>query len=451
MRKYEEYKNVELRYFESIPVNWKLGRLCDVLSSKNYSFTGGPFGSDLKSNDYTDDGIRIIQLQNIGVGKFLNDYKIYTSEEKANVLLACNIYPGDIIISKMADPVARATIIPDYHSRYLMASDGIRLVNNNFNDSRFLVYAINSIHFNFYASINSVGSTRQRIGLNVLKKLNIILPTLQEQQAIANYLDAKTQAIDKKVSLLEQKIETYKKLKNTIIAKAVTQGISNQELSINDLGFKTPANWTKYRLKDLGKLFSGLSGKSGDDFNQEDNPNNRGFIPFTNIANNTYLKKDHLGTVVINPGEKQNKVRKGDLFFLMSSEGYGDIGKTAVLADDIDEAYLNSFCKGYRVNQNKCNPYFLNYLLLSNIYRQRLIVEGKGFTRINLKMEKVTDFEIFLPPTLSEQEEIANYLDHKTTTIDAIVSNIGKQIDTLKQLRKTFINDVVTGKIKVIE
>ena len=207
----------------------------------------------------------------------------------------------------------------------------------------------------------------------------------------------------------------------------------------------------KYRLKDLGKLFSGLSGKSGDDFNQEDNPNNRGFIPFTNIANNTYLKKDHLGTVVINPGEKQNKVRKGDLFFLMSSEGYGDIGKTAVLADDIDEAYLNSFCKGYRVNQNKCNPYFLNYLLLSNIYRQRLIVEGKGFTRINLKMEKVTDFEIFIPSSVSEQEEIATYLDQKTATIDAVVGNIDRQIETLKQLRKTLINDVVTGKIMVAE
>lgn len=64
-------------------------------------------------------------------------------------------------------------------------------------------------------------------------------------------------------------------------------------------------------------------------------------------------------------------------------------------------------------------------------------------------MEKVTDFEIFLPPTLSEQQEIATYIDYKTTTIDAIVSNIGKQIETLKQLRKTLINNVVTGKKKL--
>ena len=54
-------------------------------------------------------------------------------------------------------------------------------------------------------------------------------------------------------------------------------------------------------------------------------------------------------------------------------------------------------------------------------------------------------------PPKSEEEEIAKDLDHKTTTIYAIVGNISKQIETLKQLRKTLINDVVTGKIKVVE
>ncbi len=64
--------------------------------------------------------------------------------------------------------------------------------------------------------------------------------------------------------------------------------------------------------------------------------------------------------------------------------------------------------------------------------------------------EKVTDFFVYLPPTKEEQTAISNYLDEKTQKIDAIVSNIGEQIDTLKELRKTLINDVVTGKIKVV-
>ena len=64
-------------------------------------------------------------------------------------------------------------------------------------------------------------------------------------------------------------------------------------------------------------------------------------------------------------------------------------------------------------------------------------------------MEKVNNFEIHIPPNKEEQVEIAEFLDSKTETIDKIVGNIKKQIKTLKELRKTLINDVVTGKIKV--
>lgn len=441
MRRYEEYKDSDVAWFGEIPKNWNIARLKDfsvnVKTGTTPSSSKGDFFENGTENWYTPSDINNSLIINSSrkLSKLAFDIR-EVQKFPANCIYLIGIGGtlGKVGFSNVEASCNQQINVIQFNKNY------------DFKYGFYLMLVIGNtlIKWSNYTTMPIFTQTNT-------KNLLLIAPPFSEQQAIANYLDAKTQAIDKKISLLEQKIETYKKLKNTIIAKAVTQGISNQELSINDLGFKTPANWTKYRLKDLGKLFSGLSGKSGDDFNQEDNPNNRGFIPFTNIANNTYLKKDHLGTVVINPGEKQNKVRKGDLFFLMSSEGYGDIGKTAVLADDIDEAYLNSFCKGYRVNQNKCNPYFLNYLLLSNIYRQRLIVEGKGFTRINLKMEKVTDFEIFLPPTLSEQEEIAKYLDHKTATIDAIVSNIGKQIDTLKQLRKTLINDVVTGKIKVVE
>ena len=148
--------------------------------------------------------------------------------------------------------------------------------------------------------------------------------------------------------------------------------------------------------------------------------------------------------------EKQNSVKKNDLFFLMSSEGYEDIGKAALLVDEVKDTYLNSFCKGYRITKKSVIPRYLNYLLIASAFRDKFIVEGKGFTRINLKMEKVNNFD-FIMPLVEEQKEIADYLDNKTTTIEAIVSNITKQIEGLKELRKTLINDVVTGKLKVTE
>src|SRR5690606_15513882 len=107
--------------------------------------TGGPFGSNLKASDYTENGVRIIQLQNIGDGVFNDEYRVYTSTKKADELASCNIFPGDILLSKMGDPVARATLVPPIEERYLMASDGIRLkVDEKKFDRNFILEAINS-------------------------------------------------------------------------------------------------------------------------------------------------------------------------------------------------------------------------------------------------------------------------------------------------------------------
>lgn len=154
-----------------------------------WSITGGPFGSNLQVSDYFLDGVRIIQLQNIGDGEFFDDYAIYTSEQKADELLSCCIYPGDIILSKMGDPVARACFVPTQDSRYLMASDGIRLAADPLCfDKRFVLHYINSPLFRKKAAEVSTGSTRQRIGLSELKKLPFAMPSLEEQRAIGGRL-----------------------------------------------------------------------------------------------------------------------------------------------------------------------------------------------------------------------------------------------------------------------
>lgn len=198
---------------------WIKAKLIDTASSDRHSFTGGPFGSDLKSSDYTSIGVRIIQLQNIGDGQFHDSYKIFTSKEKADKLLSCNIYPGEIIISKMGDPVARATIIPNHHDRYLMASDGIRLkVNEEKFDTNFIHEVINGPFFRKIALSKSTGSTRKRIGLTDLKNITFLSPELPEQQKIASVL---TNA-DKEVQLLELQLADLKQEKKALMQQLLT-------------------------------------------------------------------------------------------------------------------------------------------------------------------------------------------------------------------------------------
>jgi len=204
-----------------------------------------------------------------------------------------------------------------------------------------------------------------------------------------------------------------------------------------------PEHWSISRLKYLGDLYGGLTGKSGVDFNNDENPKNKPYIPYTNIFNNTYISKDHYHYVSIDEGENQNRVKKYDMFFLMSSETHKDLGKSCILIEDVDELYLNSFCKGFRIKDKNIYPLFLNYQILGHLHREMISYEGKGFTRINLRQDKLNDLFIFYP-LLEEQKQIVQFLDEKTVLIDRLISSKEQKIELLKQQRTSLINDVIT-------
>ena len=187
---------------------WSELRLIDTADrSVKWSFIGGPFGSSLKSSDYVPAGVRIIQLQNVGDGEFHDEYRIFTTEEKANELLSNNIYPGEIIMSKMGDPVGRACLIPDGHNRYVMCSDGIRLVVDEEEHDKYFIYSlINSPLFRTVVEKTTTGSTRKRIGLDELKGLPMRLPTKPEQQKIAEVLSS----VDELIAAQARKVDALK-------------------------------------------------------------------------------------------------------------------------------------------------------------------------------------------------------------------------------------------------
>lgn len=222
-----------------------LGELAD--RNIRWSFSGGPFGSNLKSSDYTESGIRIIQLQNIGDSCFLDNYKIFTSKQKADELLSCNIYPGEIILAKMGDPVARSCIVPTTEERYLMCSDGIRLVvdKNNYS-STFTFYLINSKYFRKKAEEKSTGSTRKRIGLDELKSIPIFIPILQEQKKIADCLSS----LDELIEAHEQKLDALKQHKKGLMQHLFpVEGETTPRWRFPE--FRNAGEWEKYEIGDI--------------------------------------------------------------------------------------------------------------------------------------------------------------------------------------------------------
>lgn len=442
MMTYPSYKEVDSDWLSRIPSHWALKRHKDLslINRKSLPNDTEPFYQ-----------FRYIDISNVNQQGIENDPELIEFHEapsRARRILR----EKDIIISTVRTYLKAVAFINFQPKNYIASTGFAVLTPRSVVSPEFLAFYCQSDFFIDLVVKNSKGVSYPAINATELSCFTCVYPPLPEQQAIAQFLGTKTQAINKKVTLLEQKIDYYKELQKSLINDTVTKGLDKSvTLKTTEIGIEVPEAWNRYRLKDIGKLYSGLSGKSGDDFRQDNHPDNKGFIPFTNIAANTYISKDNLGKVVVGSSEKQNGVKKGDIFFLMSSEGYEDIGKSSVLNIGLEQTYLNSFCKGYRLKSKKFDSHFINYLLQSDSYRQLLIVEGKGFTRINLKMEKVNDFFIHLPSTKEEQTKIAEYLDDKTTTIDKIVENITDQIDRLKELRKTLINDAVTGKIRVFE
>ena len=203
-----------------IPEDWEVVYFDQLKDQKdNWAITGGPFGSNLKASDYTENGIRVIQLQNIGDGVFKNDDFVYTSKIKANELISCNIYPDEIILSKMGDPVARACLIPHIHDRYVMCSDGIRLkVNNLKYTEKFVFYFLNYPLFRKQALDASTGSTRKRIGLSELRELLLFAPSKKEQTAIATILSD----MDEEIQALEQRLNKTGQIKQGMMQELLT-------------------------------------------------------------------------------------------------------------------------------------------------------------------------------------------------------------------------------------
>lgn len=359
------------------------------------------------------------------------------------------IRKGDLLMASTGGGVLGKVFYYDSNDESFYADSHVSILRNSKGENlmKYLYYAF-SIKYEEINATMVKGSTNQtELQRNYLIAYELNIPSIKEQHKIVTYLDDKLSAIDNRVENLKKQKDAYARLKKSIIHKAVTRGL-NPDVRLKDSGIKwigmIPEHWDRYRLKDLGYMYSGLTGKSGDDFRCDDETKTKPYVPFTNVLNNTVVDNNNFNHVVMGENEQQNRVKVNDLLFLMSSEDYESIAKSAVVKDEPGEVYLNSFCRGLRITNKDCFAPFLNYQLDSELYRDALRFEARGFTRINIKIDRVAGHFVSLPPLL-EQQSIANYLDEKCAKIDAAIHNIDEQIDASKRLKRALINEVITG------
>jgi type I restriction enzyme S subunit len=167
-------------------------------------------------------------------------------------------------------------------------------------------------------------------------------------------------------------------------------------------------------LEDLGTIYTGLSGKSKEDFSLGNAP----YVSYLNIGNHPALPEKIDARVQVRYGEKQNFIQKGDLLFTGSSEDLEGVGLTSEVQHTPKElTYLNSFCFGWRPVDGKFHSGFLKHLFRSEQLRAKIKSCSNGVTRINISKKLLLKIAVPIPP-LAVQVEIVSILD-KFTQLEA--------------------------------
>ena len=185
--------------------------------------------------------------------------------------------------------------------------------------------------------------------------------------------------------------------------------------------------WEQRRLGDLGKTYTGLSGKTADDFGHGDAK----FLPYLNIFNNPIADVNFLEKTEVD--NSQNKIQYGDVFFTTSSETPEEVGMSSVWLGNAENLYLNSFCFGYRPSI-KINPFYLGYMLRSNNIRKSLVLLAQGISRYNISKNKVMEIKIPIP-TLEEQAKIGTFF----RDLDTLITLHQRKCETLQNMKKSLL------------
>ena len=197
------------------------------------------------------------------------------------------------------------------------------------------------------------------------------------------------------------------------------------------------SSWKSYKIGDIGIFYSGLTGKSKNDFGT----GSAKYITFLNVLCNPVIDIKILESVRVLENETQNLVAKGDLFFNTSSETPEEVGMCSTLTEDLENTYLNSFCFGFRITDPEIYPLYLSYYFNSQEGRKIMRVLAQGATRYNLSKSYFSNTEIVIPQK-SEQIAIATAL----SDIDNLIANLEKLIAKKKAIKQGAMQELLTGK-----
>lgn len=430
MPKYEAYKESGLGWFREIPEHWKLERGKWLFHKSDRSVRE----TDEVVTCFRDGQVTLrINRRTEGFTNAIQEHGYQ------------GIRIGDLVIHAM-DAFAGAIGVSDSDGKSTPVYSACVPRNTNSVDVFYYAYLMRDLALSGFIESLAKG-IRERstdFRFNDFANLELVIPPLSEQTAIAKFLDRKTTQIDQAISIKEKQIALLKERKQILIQSAVTRGL-DPNVPMKDAGVdwigEIPEHWEVKRLASFGSFSKG-GGFSKSDLTD----NGTSAILYGDIytqyefsINNTVRN--------ISPEVADNSIiiRRNDLLFTGSGETKEDIGK-CVVYDSSEMAVAGGDIIIFRQNEN--NTLFLTYSLNSHGIVGEKAKSSKGEIIVHTYASKLKNLYIPIPPS-EEQENIVTHINTELSKIEKAIELQQLQINKLKEYKSTLINSAVTGKIKV--
>lgn len=435
LREEKEVENSGVDWIEKIPLGWNFRPLKYVMKPSDERLVDFPkFDLALSVSGY-----RGIEPRNVAT----NDGQL-VSEDNSNYRV---VRKGQLVVNTMwlnfkglGVSSLDGYVSPAYQS-YFLGEDIL---------SNFAHYLLRSDEYvqKYSSLLYGVRPNSLQVKRHDFERLGVLLPSIDEQKRIADFLDEKTAVIDEVVKKKKKQIELLKEKRAALITQAVTKGLDTN-VKMKDSGVEwvgeIPESWSVKKLK-----FLALVQASNIDKKEYEDQENVQLCNYTDVYNNEKISRDleFMSATATKDQKKKLSLEPGDILATKDSETADDIFVPAIV-----ESTTNNLVCGYhlyhiRVTDPSLSPRFLFRYLQG--YPIRVYTENfaNGVTRFGISQYPILSLPVSLPE-LRKQEKIADFLDTKTATVDKAIKKIQKTIKLIEEYRSSLISHAVTGKIVI--
>ena len=371
---------------------------------------------------YAEQGHFYLESNNVKDGQINHNSEVFINDEFYEKQKDKWLHTGDMVMVQSGH-VGHAAVIPEELDN--TAAHALIMFRNPKEEIEpyFLNYEYQTDKSKKKIENITTGNTIKHILASDMQEFVVDVPKYEEQRVIAGYF----RNIDHLITLHQRKCEETKTLKKYMLQKMFPQ---NGQI-VPEIRFKGfTEDWEQRKLGDMGSTFTGLSGKTKEDFGHGDAQ----FITYMNVFSNPVANLEMTEAVEIDA--KQNSVKKGDVFFTTSSETPEEVGMSCVMPENKDNIYLNSFCFGYRPTE-KFDLDYLAYVLRADSFRKEMKFLAQGISRYNISKNKV--MEVSIPvPKLAEQTMIGRYFSN----LDHLITLHQRKCEELKNIKKFMLQNM---------